>query len=95
VIQVEVRLYATLRRYYPEAQSGRTIQLTLPDGTTVAQLVRILSIPPDTVKRVFVNGIICDDDHVLQDGDEAGVFPPIAGGSPVQKAQVSLRWPSG
>ncbi len=95
MIQVAVRLYATLRRYHPEAQSGKTIQLTLPDGATVAQLIQVLPIPPGTVKRVFVNGIICDDDHVLQDGDEAGVFPPIAGGSPVQKAQASLRWPSG
>ncbi len=95
MIQVEVRLYATLRRYHPEAQSGKAIRLTLPDGTTVAQLVRILPIPPDTVKRVFVNGIIRDDDYVLQNGDEAGVFPPIAGGSPVQKAQASLRWQNG
>jgi molybdopterin synthase sulfur carrier subunit len=81
VIQVRCRLYATLRRYHPEAQAGKTIQLTLDDGVTVGQLVQALSIPRETVKTVFVNGIICGDNHVLKDGEDVGIFPPIAGGA--------------
>ncbi len=80
-MRVGYRLYATLRRYRPEAQVGKTIELTLPDGATVGQLIEVLSIPRNIVKTVFVNGVHRGDDYVLQDGDEAGIFPPIAGGA--------------
>jgi len=79
-IQVQVRLYATLRRYQPQVRLGRARIVSLPEGTTVEQLIATLGIPADTVKTVFVGGKIVESDQVLQDGDEVGIFPPIAGG---------------
>ena len=80
MIQVQVRLYATLRRYQPQVQLGEGVLVSLPEGATVAQLVDKLGLPEDTVKRVFVQGIIVENDQRLNDGDEVGMFPPIAGG---------------
>jgi molybdopterin converting factor small subunit len=80
MIQVQVRLYATLRRYQPQVRLGEAVIVTLPEGTSVEQLIAKLDLPADTVKRVFVQGEIVENDRVLSDGDEVGIFPPIAGG---------------
>lgn len=79
-IQVRVRLYATLRRYQPPVRLGQAHLVSLPQGATVEQLIAKLGIPADTVKTVFVQGKIVEDGYILSDGDEVGIFPPIAGG---------------
>ncbi|MDR7544587.1 MAG: molybdopterin-binding protein [Armatimonadota bacterium] len=80
---VAVRLYATLREMVPGGRAA--LQIEVPDGTTVGELVARLGIPAGTVRKVFVAGIARDDSHVLRPGDEVGIFPPIAGGAPLQE----------
>ncbi len=81
VIRVEVRLYATLRKYQPERKVGEALVCELAEGTTVQKfLEKELGVPPGEVKIVFVNGVSRSFDHVLADGDRVGIFPPIAGG---------------
>ena len=75
---VTVRLYASLQAHRPDGTRALTVDA--PEGLSVAGLIPRLGIPPEAVRRVFVNGIIRDETYVLQPGDEAGVFPPIAGG---------------
>jgi len=77
---VTVRLYATLRDLTPDRKG--VVELSLPDGSTVAVMIARLGIPPGVVRKVFVGGIAQEESHVLQPGDEVGVFPPIAGGAP-------------
>lgn len=79
-ITVRVKLFATLRRHFPELGVGEAMEVQLPEGATVGDLVRHLRIPADHVKVVFVNGIVRDETHPLADGDEVGVFPPVGGG---------------
>lgn len=79
-MQVRVKLFATLRRYYPDLGIGEGMDVELPDGATVEQLVRHLGLPADHVRVAFVNGIARDDAHPLADGDEVGLFPPVGGG---------------
>jgi molybdopterin converting factor small subunit len=81
MIKIEVRLYATLRRYRPELKMGEPLFLNIDEGTTVKQILKKqLSIPTEVVKTVFVNGIYRDLEHVLADGDRVGIFPPVGGG---------------
>lgn len=80
---VTVRLYATLRNLVPDGR--KPIEVTIAEGTTVAELITRLGIPPGTVRKVFVGGISQEESYVLQPGDELAIFPPIAGGSPVQE----------
>jgi molybdopterin converting factor small subunit len=56
------------------------MDVELPDGATVGQLVQHLGLPADHVRVAFVNGIARDDSHPLADGDEVGLFPPVGGG---------------
>jgi len=77
---VQVRLFATLRRYFPDLQLGESITVDLPDGATVGQLIEHLNIPIEEVKIVFVNNIVRDMESTLEDGDMVGIFPPVGGG---------------
>lgn len=79
-MQVKVQVYAILRQYVQEAYQGPLI-LEVPEGTTVGQLIERLPIPPELARVIFVNGTRQELDWVLQEGDEVGIFPPIAGGS--------------
>ena len=89
VIKVEVRLYATLKKYHPstssghrpEGKGGEALIRELAEGTTVQKfLEKELGVPPGEVKTVFVNGRSRSFDHVLADNDRVGIFPPIGGG---------------
>lgn len=81
MIKVEVRLYATLRRYRPELEVGEPLSLNLEEGTTVEQLLEEgLGISTEVVKTIFVNGIAQSPGHVLADADRVGIFPPVGGG---------------
>ena len=80
MIKVDCRLYAGLRKYAPEYRVGEAMELELPEGTTLAELYGLFEVPPDEVKRTFVNGISKSPGHAISDGDRIALFPPIAGG---------------
>ncbi len=80
MITVHAKLFATLRRHYPHLGIGEPMEVELPDGATVGQLVDHLRIPAGQVKVVFINSIIREKNHPLADGDEVGIFPPVGGG---------------
>ena len=77
---VQTKLFATLRRQYPHLEIGESIPVELPEGATVGQLVEHLHLPVAEIKVVFVNGIVRKERHVLNEGDEVGIFPPVGGG---------------
>lgn len=79
-VDVSVKLFATLRRHYPEVGIGEAIPINMPEGTTVGQLMERLSLPSEEVKLIFVNGRRETEDYVLRDRDEIGMFPPVGGG---------------
>ena len=49
-------------------------RLTLPDGQTLQQLSLAETM------MLSVNHEMADIDHVVKDGDEIGIFPPVTGG---------------
>ncbi len=79
-VRVQVKLYASLRKYRPELGHGEALELELEEGATWRALVVTLGIPETEAKQCFVNGVVQRSDRVLEDGDEIGLFPPIAGG---------------
>jgi molybdopterin converting factor small subunit len=80
MIQIEVRLYATLRKYCPESGIGEPMILQMPEGAQVADLLARLDVPKSEVKTAFVNNRRQDEDYRLSDGDRVAFFPPVAGG---------------
>lgn len=88
---VRVRLYASLREYAPEGFRSEGFTVQLPPASTVADLYARLGLPEEQVKQAFVNGRRAEPDRVLEDGDEVGVFPPIAGGSGEERSWRARR----
>ena len=89
MVRVRVKLYATLARsatgavlaQYPEGlRPGDPLELEMPMGSTLADLVAYLALPQEQVKVSFVNGRAQGLDYGLKPGDEIGIFPPIGGG---------------
>jgi molybdopterin converting factor small subunit len=83
-MEVEVKLYAALRRYRPAAAPGaphHPFTLSLADGATVATLMTELGIPERMINAAAVNDEAVEPSLTLQDGDRVSLFPPTAGGS--------------
>lgn len=74
-MQIEVRLFATLRAGRFNRQT-----LELPDGTTVAALLSHLGLRSGEVAILLVNGRDAIREKALQAGDAVSLFPAIGGG---------------
>ena len=80
-MQVEVKLFANLRKLLPPGSSGSKTQLSLEEGATVATLIHHLKIPVELAQMVLVNGEQTREfDRPLAEGDTVSIFPPVAGG---------------
>lgn len=79
-MKVEVHLFATLSGYLPDGTTGDWVALEVPEGSTVADVVRALEIPDNFDCVKVVNGHDTPSDHLLADKDVVSLFPPLVGG---------------
>jgi len=78
MIHVRVILHAHLREKLPPESGGRC-EMTLPEGSRVADVIARLDLPG--ASACAVNGQIeRDPQRLLQEGDEVRFFRPGAGG---------------
>jgi len=77
---VNVKLFATLRRHYPDLGIGEPMPVELPEGATVGHLLARLRPSAEEIKIVFVNHVVRREEFVLSDGDVVGIFPHVGGG---------------
>jgi molybdopterin converting factor small subunit len=79
-MEIEVKLFATLRDYLPKG-SGRFSCVAEIDGhTRVQDILSKLNIPDEIPKIILVNGVHGKKDQLLKEGDVLSIFPPVAGG---------------
>jgi molybdopterin converting factor small subunit len=80
-MQVEVKLFANLRKLLPSGSSGGKAKVTLEEGVTIETLIHHLHIPVEMAQMVLVNGEQTREfDRPLAEGDTVSIFPPVAGG---------------
>jgi molybdopterin converting factor small subunit len=82
-MQIEAKLYGTLRRHRPESVPGaphHSFAVALPTGATVEALLAQLGIPDGQINAAAVNDEAVELSVVLADGDRVSLFPPSAGG---------------
>lgn len=75
-----VRLFGTLYQAVKRYDPSQGIAITVPNGTTVGDLIRILNLKPRQVGMVSLNGALVASDRELEEGAELKLFQPIAGG---------------
>jgi sulfur carrier protein ThiS len=74
---INITLHGILRDYLPRQARGKT-SLTLPAGTTIADVVAQLEIKQNV--SAAINGDEVDTSYILQDGQGLDLFRLIAGG---------------
>lgn len=79
-MQVEVRVFATLRRHVPELGVGEALEIEVEPGTTFDQLRERLELPGEEVKVIMRNNRQVEPDDEVADGDRIAYIPAVAGG---------------
>ena len=79
-MRVKLRLFATYRKYLPAGNNGNTVELEIPIGTRVGDLMSLYDIPVGQDSVILLNGTSPDLDDNLNDGDVISAFPAVAGG---------------
>jgi len=77
---IRVRLNAGLVRFAPGATAGVALNVEIPDGSKVRELTKLLGLPDEEIRTIFVNGRARSSDWPLEPGDEVGIFPAVGGG---------------
>lgn len=72
---IEVRLFATFRNGREKKQF-----MDLKEGSTVADILDILSINAEELGILLINGRDGDVNSVLKESDVVALFPPVGGG---------------
>jgi len=92
-MQIQVLYFAVFRERLGKSDDT----LALADGATVADAIAALAEQHAPIAqlrgrfRVAVNQDFVDDDHVLRDGDELALIPPVAGGASCRHVELTDR----
>jgi molybdopterin converting factor small subunit len=77
---VYVKMLANYRDVLPPGTKHGTVELDVPEGTTVYDAVARFPIPLNDESVVVLNGLTVDMNTPLQAGDTVTAFSAIAGG---------------
>jgi sulfur carrier protein ThiS len=79
-MKVKIRLFGTLSQKFPGYRPSEGIQIEIPDGATVKDLLAHLEIPVERGAAVIANGRVLDDNDEMEDGSSLDIFQSISGG---------------
>ena len=79
-MKVRLKLFATFRQYLPAGATGSGVEMEVPAGTRVSELLARAGVPQEESPMILVNGRGIDSDRMLVEGDVVAVFPAMAGG---------------
>jgi len=84
-MRITLKLYAGLTQHLPaDARTGNQVELDVPEGSTISQVVEPYNLPPKLVHLVLINGVfVAPVDRgkpLLKEGDVLAIWPPVAGG---------------
>jgi molybdopterin synthase sulfur carrier subunit len=79
-MKVRVRLYGTLSQRFPNYQPLQGINVEIPNGATVKDLLALLEISESRGAVIIVEGRILKADDELRFGVPVNVFQTIQGG---------------
>jgi sulfur carrier protein ThiS len=80
-MKVTVKLYGTWRERFPGYQHSQGIEVELPEGATVQDLLALLEISESQGAVVIAEGRILKADDEMQCEVQVDVFQSIRGGS--------------
>lgn len=79
-MEIEVKLFATLRDYLPKGSGRFSCKMKVDGATRVQVILSRLKIPEEMPKIILINGVHGKKEQILKEGDVLSIFPPVAGG---------------
>jgi len=79
-IQVKVKLFATLRRFFPDYDPEKGIDVRIEEGSSIENLIQTLQLPQNEARVILINGISKKTADIVKDGDLVNIFTPLGGG---------------
>jgi sulfur carrier protein ThiS len=79
-MRISVKLIATYRELLPEGTKGNKIEIDIPEGASVSDVLAQFNVPQDESSVIVVNGLTVPLATVLAEGDEVSAFSAVAGG---------------
>ncbi len=83
-MKITFKLFALLGDYLPEGAKKNQIDLDVDEGSTPMDLITANNLPLEFCHLVLVNGTYIEPSarasHVLVEGDDLAIWPPVAGG---------------
>jgi sulfur carrier protein ThiS len=79
-MKVRVKLYGTLCQYVPGYEISNGIEVEIPDGGKVIDILPVLHIPESQGVVVIIGGSIMTPDYTLRDGALVSLLQPLSGG---------------
>jgi molybdopterin converting factor small subunit len=77
---VRVKMLANYRAVLPPDAVHGTVELDVPQGSTVYDVISRYPIPLNDESVILLNGLMTDLNAPLQEGDTVAAFSAIAGG---------------
>lgn len=83
-MQVKVKATGLLARHLPPRADGGEAVITVPDGATTIDVMRLLGMPPEGSYLVVLNGAVLPvadrPSTRLAENDSLAIMPPLKGG---------------
>jgi sulfur carrier protein ThiS len=79
-MKISVKLIATYRNLLPSTADGNKIEIEIPAGRTISDVMARFEVPQDESSVILLNGATVPLSTMLKDGDTVTAFSAIAGG---------------
>ncbi|MBT3338695.1 MAG: hypothetical protein HN855_04240 [Anaerolineae bacterium] len=79
-MKIRLKLISTYRELLPKGTQGNKIEIDVPEGTRVSDVMTQFNVPQDDSSVIVVNGLTVPLSTILVEDDEVTAFSAIAGG---------------
>ena len=79
-MKIRVKLYGTLSKQFPNYQHSRGVEVEIPEGATVKDLLALLEISESQGAVVAMKGRILKADDTIRGEESVYVLQPLSGG---------------
>lgn len=83
-MKITLKLFASLSEYLPDGAFRNTIEIDVPQESSLNAIIDQYRVPREMAHLVLVNGVYADvedrDLALLKEGDSLAIWPPVAGG---------------
>jgi sulfur carrier protein ThiS len=79
-MKIKLKLYGTLGNAIPEHDPLKGMEIEIPDGSSLDDLIDHLAIPKKNVGLISVDGSLAKAGNPLRSGNFVRIFRPVFGG---------------